>query len=198
MVLNKENEYKTSNIKISYGYIDNKEMYRVIKEYKEACKEAEVNKKPKPQIPNYIGNCIYLIANRLSMKPCFANYSYREEMIGDGIENSIRYFDNFDPALSENPFSYFTQIIYFAFLRRLRREKKQTYIKHKLAVKHLVDHDMYTNDGDDDHEVRIATTDDRVHDFIKDFEDDLKERSAKSKKRQAQVETEEDENTDTW
>jgi DNA-directed RNA polymerase specialized sigma24 family protein len=65
-------------------------------------------------------------------KPNFINYSYREEMISDGIENCLQYIDNFDPTKSNNPFAYFTQIIYYAFLRRIAKEKKQSYIKGKL------------------------------------------------------------------
>ena len=112
-------------------YVDNKHLYQVIIEHKQNIKDAEANGQPKPIIPNYVGHCILLIAKRLSLKPNFVNYSYREEMISDGIENCISYFDNFDPAKSSNPFSYFTQIIYYAFLRRIEKEKKQAFIKYK-------------------------------------------------------------------
>ena len=107
-------------------YVDNKHLFAVIIEYKASVAEAKANDKPKPLIPNYVGECILLIAKRLSTKPNFVNYSYRDEMISDGIENCISYFDNFDPEKSNNPFAYFTQIIYFAFLRRIQKEKKQT------------------------------------------------------------------------
>jgi hypothetical protein len=82
-------------------------------------------------IPNYIGECFMKIAEGLSHKPNFINYTYRDEMIGDGIENCLMYFENFNPDKSNNPFAYFTQIIYFAFLRRIAKEKKQTYVKYK-------------------------------------------------------------------
>lgn len=94
--------------------------------------EAEEKGLPKPIVSNYIGDCILKIATHLSYKPNFINYSYREEMISDGIENCLQYIDNFDPTKSNNPFAYFTQIIYYAFLRRIAKEKKQTYIKGKL------------------------------------------------------------------
>lgn len=85
----------------------------------------------KPPIPEYVAECILAIANRLALKPNFSGYTYKDDMIGDAIENCIQYVDNFDPTKSKNPFAYFTQIIYYAFLRRIDKEKKQTYIKFK-------------------------------------------------------------------
>ena len=99
--------------------------------WKNLVKEAEEAGEEKPQVSNYIGECILKIANHLSYKPNFINYTYRDEMIADGIENCIMYFRNFDPDKSKNPFAYFTQIIYYAFLRRIMREKKQLYVKYK-------------------------------------------------------------------
>ena len=112
-------------------YINNADFLKELVDYKEACKQAKKEKKPKPAIPNYIGECFMKIAEGLSHKPNFINYTYRDEMISDGIENCLQYFDNFDSAKSKNPFAYFTQIIYFAFLRRIGKEKKQTYVKYK-------------------------------------------------------------------
>ena len=115
-------------------YVNNPDFLKAIKEYKQKVREAEEAGDPKPQVSNYIGECILKIANHLSYKPNFINYTYREEMISDGIENCISYFDNFDPEKSNNPFAYFTQIIYFAFLRRIQKEKKQTLIKGKIVM----------------------------------------------------------------
>lgn len=118
----------------SNHYVNNADFLAAIREYRtkvEAAKEAGAEK---PQVSNYIGECILKIATHLSYKPNFINYSYREEMISDGIENCLTYVDNFDPAKSSNPFAYFTQIIYFAFLRRIQKEKKQTLIKGKLIM----------------------------------------------------------------
>ena len=113
-------------------YVNNADFLAAVKEYKEKVKYAEENGLPKPVISNYIGECILKIATHLSYKPNFINYSYKDDMILDGIENCIHYFDNFDPSKSSNPFAYFTQIIYFAFLRRISKEKKQSYIKGKM------------------------------------------------------------------
>jgi hypothetical protein len=112
-------------------YINNADFLKALVDYKEACKESKAQDKPLPPIPNYIGECFMKIAEGLSHKPNFINYTYREEMMSDGIENCLQYFDNFDPAKSKNPFAYFTQVIYFAFLRRIGKEKKQLYVKYK-------------------------------------------------------------------
>lgn len=113
-------------------YVNNAEFLAALIEHKKKVKEAEENGQPKPQIPNYVGECILKIANHLAYKPNFINYSYRDDMVLDGIENCIQYLDNFNPEKSSNPFAYFTQIIYYAFLRRITKEKKQSYIKGKL------------------------------------------------------------------
>jgi hypothetical protein len=113
-------------------YVNNKDFLDAIIKMKEQAKEAEEKGLPKPIVSNYIGECILKIATHLSYKPNFINYSYRDDMILDGVENCIQYIDNFNPDKSSNPFAYFTQIIYYAFLRRIAKEKKQSYIKGKL------------------------------------------------------------------
>lgn len=95
--------------------------------------EAKAQGKEPPRVNEYIGECIWLIANRLSTNRNFVGYTYRDEMIGDAIENCLRYLHNFDPDKSKNPFAYFTQIMYYAFLRRIDKEKRQTYTKYKLT-----------------------------------------------------------------
>ena len=113
-------------------YVDNKEFLAAMIEWKESIREAESEGDEIPPITEYIGECFYKIATHLSYRPNFINYTYREEMIGDGIENCIQYAKNFDPEKSKNPFAYFTQIIYYAFLRRISKEKKQQSIKQKM------------------------------------------------------------------
>lgn len=117
--------------KRSNHYIDNKLFYTEMVKYHRSCEEAKAAGEPRPIIPDYIGKCIMLIATKLATRPNFIGYSYRDEMIGDGIENCLTYIHNFNPDKSNNPFAYFTQIIYYAFLRRIQKEKKQLYIKHK-------------------------------------------------------------------
>ena len=117
----------------SNHYIDNEKFFEEIKEWKILVIEAAESGEPRPPVNNYIGECFLKIAEHLSYRPNFINYPYREEMISDGIENCLTYAHNFNPEKSKNPFSYFTQITYYAFLRRIEREKKQSYIKYKLA-----------------------------------------------------------------
>ena len=112
-------------------YIDNKEFLKAISEYREKRLEAEAAGEPKPRVTNYLGECMVKIANHLAYKANFVNYTFRDEMILDGIENCITYIDNFDPDKSKNPFAYFTQITYYAFLRRIQKEKKQLDTKYK-------------------------------------------------------------------
>ena len=101
----------------------------------------------KPTIPNYLGECFLKIANHLSYKPNFVNYMFREDMISDGIENCVQYIHNFDPEKSKNPFAYFTQVIHYAFLRRIQKEKKQLDIKTKIIEKTGFDEVMAVDDN---------------------------------------------------
>ena len=117
--------------KKSNNYIDNKKFYAEMIIYRRLYDESVIAGAPRPIVSRYIGECIMLIATRLATRPNFVGYSYKDEMISDGIENCLAYIHNFNPEKSTNPFAYFTQIIYYAFLRRIQKEKKQLYIKHK-------------------------------------------------------------------
>ena len=123
-------------------YVDNERFLEVMSDYREKYLQAKDNDTEFPIIPDYAGECFLKIAERLSHRPNFINYAFREEMVSDGIENSVMYASNFNPEKSTNPFAYFTQIIYFAFLRRIEKEKKQLYIKYKTMEEYssLEDH----------------------------------------------------------
>ena len=137
-----------SKKKKTVHYIDNAKFLQAMIDWKESCKDAEEAGEDKPHVTNYIGECFLKIANGLSYRPNFINYTYRSEMVSDGIENCLQYIHNFDPEKSKNPFAYFTQIIYYAFLRRIQKEKKQTHIKNKMIEKQH--YEPYTTlDGDD-------------------------------------------------
>ena len=129
-------------------YVNNKEFLEGMKAYKKRCKEASKAGKQKPPVDDYLGSCFLKIANHLSYRPNFINYTFRDDMISDGIENCLQYLDNFNPAKSNNPFAYFTQIIYYAFIRRIQKEKKQTIIKQKLILDNNYD-DMALQPGDE-------------------------------------------------
>ena len=121
--------------KKSEHYVNNKDFLAALELYFAQVERAKQNDQPKPPIPRYIGECFLKIANHLSYKPNFVNYMFKDDMICDGIENCVQYIHNFDPAKSQNPFAYFTQIIHYAFLRRIQKEKKQLEIKNKILEK---------------------------------------------------------------
>lgn len=147
--------------KKSEHYVNNKEFLQALIVYKEKVSKArelyfEKNGKyppnggnwdGKPRIPNYLGECFLKIATHLSYKPNFVNYMFRDDMISDGIENSVQYIHNFDPLKSSNPFAYFTQIIHYAFLRRIQKEKKQLEIKTKIIERTGFDEVMVIDDS---------------------------------------------------
>ena len=129
-------------------YVNNKEFLEAITIYRNSVIKAREEEDPRPRVPNYIGECFLKIATHLSYKPNFVNYMFREDMICDGIENCLQYIDNFDPEKSKNPFAYFTQIIYYAFLRRIQKEKKQMEIKNKILEKTNFDEVFDSNEAD--------------------------------------------------
>lgn len=165
-------------------YVDNEKFLEEIMEYKRQCKEALENGHEKPRISEYIGKCIYLIAKNLSHKPRFMNYSFRDELVSDAIENCFLYFDNFNPDISKNPFAYFTQIIYYAFHRRINKEEKNRYIIYKKFQESVLD----TSDASlmidhDDNHLISTTMYDNLNDFIRNFES--REAIKKEKRKQA-------------
>lgn len=144
--MNEKKPFK-KNKKNNVHYVDNAKFLEEMTKYRASVLLAKEQDKVKPRVPNYIGECFLKIANHLAYKSNFINYSYREEMISDGIENCITYIDNFDPEKSKNPFAYFTQITYYAFLRRIAKEKKQQ--QTKMRYMRTVDiHDLITQEHD--------------------------------------------------
>lgn len=112
-------------------YINNKQLYKVMVQFRKDTNKAKREKVELPRIPDYVGECFLMICNNLSTRPNFNNYTYRDEMVSDGIENCVAAAYGFNPRKSSNPFAYFTQIAWYAFVRRIQKEKKQNYIKHK-------------------------------------------------------------------
>jgi hypothetical protein len=128
-------------------YVNNKELLEALIVYRTKVAAAKEAGLPKPRITNYLGECFLKIATHLSYKPNFVNYMFREDMISDGIENCVQYIHNFNPERSQNPFAYFTQIIHYAFLRRIQKEKKQLEIKTKIIERTGFDEVMTIDDG---------------------------------------------------
>ena len=129
-------------------YINNKEFYKMLCEFKDECIAAEESGKPTPRIPEKIGNCFVMIATKLSTKSNFVGYSYKDEMISDALENCVVAVHSFNPEKSKNPFAYFTQIIWYAFLRRIEKEKKQTFIKYKSLEKVAMEELFQDSEGE--------------------------------------------------
>ena len=131
----------------SEHYVNNKEFLEAIVIYRNKCFAAEEAGEDRPRITNYLGECFLKIATHLSYKPNFVNYMFREDMICDGIENCVQYIKNFNPEKSSNPFAYFTQIIHYAFLRRIQKEKRQMDIRSKIIERSGFD-EVFSADGD--------------------------------------------------
>ena len=149
--------------KRSEHYVNNKEFLAALEVYIAQVNRAKLNDTEPPQIPRYIGECFLKIANHLSYKPNFVNYMFKDDMICDGIENCVRYINNFNPEKSKNPFAYFTQIIYYAFLRRISQEKKQLEIKNKILEKSNFDEVFDSNDLDASNYSDYNSIKDAVH-----------------------------------
>ena len=171
--------------KTKRNYINNNEFLEAIKSYKKLCLEAEDSGDDAPRIPNYIGECIFKISTRLASRPNFSGYTYKDDMISDGLENAIQALGNFDPEKSSNPFAYFTQIIWYAFLRRIDKEKKQLYIKHKV-IENSVIHGTAVdkNDGDSGDAAFIDLNNDYMNNFVQNFEDTMERKKIAKKEKE--------------
>ena len=164
-------------------YVDNKLFYTVLLQYKKDVDQAKTENKFKPRIPEYVGECLYKIATRLSTKPNFINYTYRDEMISDGIENCISYLDNFNPEKSTNPFAYFTQIIYFAFLRRIQKERKHLYIKQKTLQNFAFEGMLVDGQEEFDNNFQGKHTIDLDNEYMTNLVQDFEEKAELKKKK---------------
>ena len=136
-----EQTQKLKKAKEKPHYVDNKKFLQAMIEYRDKCNKAEEKGRKKPEVTNYIGECFLKIANHLSYRPNFINYTYRDDMISDGIENCLQYMSNFNPDKSNNPFAY--------FIRRIQKEKKQMLVKSKMIQNAGIENMMDSIAGDD-------------------------------------------------
>lgn len=149
-------------------YINNAKLLEEMRRYKE-----QKLHDPNHRIPESIGYAIYQIATNLARSPNFSGYTFKDEMIGDAIENVILYIDNFDPDKSKNVFAYFTQICYYAFLRRIKDERRHVYTRFKAIETHFENEKHNPNHHHehlDSYEIY-----DNMKEFIADFEQKMKE-----------------------
>ena len=159
------------------NYINNKTLYAAMIEHRRVLEEAKNNNIPPPRASKYIGESIILICNNLAKKPNFSGYTYKSDMISDGIIDCVAAIDNFNPEKTNNPFAYFTQIAWNAFIRRIHKEKKQTYIKHKNFENNFLMNDVF---GDSEYSLQL-TTNEYSDDLIRNFENNLSKNKKASK-----------------
>jgi hypothetical protein len=184
---------KIKRKKVTREYINNADFCAALEKYKEDCALAKAEGRVKPRIPNYIGECFVKLSEGLARRPNFFGYSYKDEMIADGIENCLMYFENFDSAKTKNPFAYFTQILWWCFVRRIQKEKKQQYIKYKATENFGILDEAELLELGDGHIKQIEVYD-NMYDFIQKFEDTefkkvAKNPVAKKKKKAKGIET---------
>ncbi len=174
-------------------YVDNEKFLKEMVIYKDQFNQAKKDGSPPPQISEYLGECFMKIAQRLSYRPNFINYAFRDDMISDGIENCVQYIKNFDPEKSNNPFAYFTQIIYYAFIRRIQKEKKQLYVKYKTMDSFSTlgeNTEISEHDGETQYVYDTMNADQKanMYDFISNFEEAKKKKSVSKKKNPTNLE----------
>jgi hypothetical protein len=172
----------------SNHYIDNKKFMEDLIAHKKAVNKAKKENTPKPGITNYIGQCFLDIANNLAKKPNFTNYTYKEEMVSDAVENCVMYATNFDPKKSTNPFAFFTQIVYYAFLRRIQKEKKQLFIKMR-AFEQNDPTGKFRNWMSEEHKKYEDSTESPFYEFMIDDFAEREKTQAKKKKAKKKVAT---------
>lgn len=170
----------TAKRKAGNHYVDNALLYSYMLKYRRAVEDARNKALDKPRVPEYVGECIIKIAERLSTQQRFINYSFRDDMIGSAILNCIKYIDNFDPDQYNNPFAYFTQIIWYAFVRYIKDEKKHSYVKQKSLQNAVINGMLSDYQGGDDTHVGVIDLDSEyMSSVVEDFEKKLKEKKKK-------------------
>lgn len=175
----------------SIHYVNNKDFSQAVVEYCKQIAEAKSNKQPIPTVPNYIAECFLKIAEGLSHKSNFIRYTYREEMVMDAVENCLRAIENYniDAATRTglpNAFAYFTQISWYAFLRRIAKEKKHQEVRLRYLAQSGIEDYIVSGDLDPSSvqamQSFIDTLKDRI-DKVKEKDDDLKEFAREEKQR---------------
>jgi len=136
--------------KRTVNYVNNSDFYDALVKYRKEVNEAISNEEPQPRIPNYIGECFLKIATHLSYKPNFVNYTSKDSMISDGYTDCVKYVLNFNAEVYKNPFAYFTQICYYAFVRRIKQEKRNLELYDRLLERNGFDEVFYEDNGNSD------------------------------------------------
>lgn len=184
----------------SIHYVNNADFSQAVVDYVTECNNAKAQNQPLPIVPDYIAQCFLRIAEGLSHKSNFIRYTYREEMVMDAVENCLKAIGNYDLEAATrtgkpNAFAYFTQITWYAFLRRIAREKKQQDIKMKYLSKSGIENFIDNELGDDMSQYVIGafvdTLRDRI-DKVKTQDEDIKHFEKTEKKRKRTVNADSD------
>ena len=165
-------------------YVDNAKFLEAMIEYKREYNKSKESDTDLPMISEYLGSVFLKIAQRLSFRPNFINYAFKNDMISDGIENCLHYIHNFNPEKSNNPFAYFTQIIYYAFIRRIQKEKKQLYIKYKSMQNYEIAPEPMDQEKSNNNYISLSDYENSdfkvmVDDFVDTFEKSRKKKAVK-------------------
>jgi hypothetical protein len=154
-------------------YVDRHKFYSALVERKQQLANNE-----NPRVSEYIGECLLKIAIGLSRKWNFRDYTYKDEMISDAVVHCLRYIDKFDPKVSTNPFSYYTQAMYYLFVNRLKSEQVEQYVKYKATLESASYNEVATQpDAHTEYDIDMSDLDfGDIEKFVHDFE--RKERNA--------------------
>lgn len=175
-------------------YVNNSDFSTAVVEYVKSLEEAKKNNVELPIVTNYIAECFLKISEGLSHKANFIRYTYREEMVMDAVENCLKAIDNYNLEVATrtgkpNAFAYFTQIAWYAFLRRIQKEKKQQDIKMKYVSESGIEEFLMSNGDDDINQAAQQFVDvlkDRI-DKVKERDKDIKDYSEEVKKKKRAV-----------
>jgi len=179
----------------SIHYVNNADFSQAVVEYVNTVQEAKKNNQPLPVVPDYIAQCFLRIAEGLSHKSNFIRYTYREEMVMDAVENCLKAIENYNLEAATrtgkpNAFAYFTQITWFAFLRRIAKEKKQQEIKIKYLTKadigSFIDNDLGDDMSNQVVGAFVDTLRDRI-DKVKNFDTEIKEFAKEEKLKKKRI-----------
>ena len=175
--------------KRSIHYVNNADFSQAVVNYVTTVNEARTNNKEIPVVPDYVAQCFLRIAEGLSHKSNFIRYTYREEMVMDGVENCLKAISNYNIEAATrtgkpNAFAYFTQIIWFAFLRRIAKEKKQQDVKLKYLTQSGLEEFLNNELGEENSQAVISSFVDTLKeriDKVKHIDTEIKEFSKKEK-----------------
>jgi len=140
-------------------YVDNKKLSKELGKWAKIVREDIKAERKRTPMTDYLGECVFLICNNMGFMPQFINYTYKDEMIGDAIENCIKYSKNYDGDKYNNAFGYISKIAYQAFVRRINISNKR-YRDHLNYIRSNVNAEEFTDaiNADNPNDIKGYTT----------------------------------------